>query len=87
MGLFLRVSRRSQNYLSGEKERVGRGWLRLWGVAGTPSVYRSSKGDTPSSQELTVGADGDVVDWYAPRSVTYSRRGGITVPPVAMRSP
>ena len=43
MGLFLRVSRRPRNYPSGAKELVGRGWLRLWGVAGAPSVYRSPK--------------------------------------------
>ena len=55
----------------------GLGWLRLWGVAGSPSVDCSPKGDAPSSPELTVGADGDAVDWNAPRSVTYSRRGGI----------
>ena len=61
-GLFLRVSRRPRNYPSGVKERVGRGWLRLWGVAGAPSVYRSPKGDAPSSPKLTVGADGDAVD-------------------------
>ena len=47
----------------------------------------SPKGDAPSSPELTVGADGDAVDWYAPWSVTYSRRGGIKVPPAATRSP
>ena len=35
------------------------------------------EGDAPSSPELTVGADRDVVDWYAPWSVTYSRRGGM----------
>ena len=46
-----------------------------------------SDGDAPSSPELTVGADGDAVDWYAPRSVTYSRRRGIKVPPAATRSP
>ena len=34
-----------------------------------------SDGDAPSSPELTVGADGDAVDWYAPRSVTYSVTG------------
>ena len=86
-GLFLRVSRRPQNHLSGAKERVGRGWLRLWGLAGAPSVDRSPKGDAPLSLELTVGSDGDAVDWYAPRSVTYSRRGGIKVPPDATHSP
>ena len=85
--LFLRVLCRPRNYPSGAKERVGRGWLRLWGVAGAPSVYCSPKGDAPLSLELTVGADGDAVDWYAPRSVTYSRRGGIKVPPAATRSP
>ena len=44
-------------------------------------------GDAPSSPELTVGDDGDAVDWYAPRSVTYSRRGEIKVPPAVTRSP
>ena len=85
--LFLRVSRRPRNYPSGAKERVGRGWLRLWGVEGAPSVYRPPKGDATLAPELTAGADGDAVDWYAPRSVTYSRRGGIKVPPAATRSP
>ena len=51
----------------------GPGWLRLWGVAGVPSVDRLPKGDAPSSLELTVGADGDAVDWNAPRGVTYGR--------------
>ena len=50
------LSRRPRNYLLGAKERVGRDWLRLWGVAGAPSVDRSPKGDAPSSPELTVGA-------------------------------
>ena len=31
-----------------------------------------SDGDAPSSLELTVRADGDVVYWYTPLSVTYS---------------
>ena len=65
----------------------GPGWLHLWGVAGLPSVDTLAKGDALSSPELTVGADGDAVDWYAPRSVTYSLRGGIKVPPAATRSP
>ena len=51
--------------------------MRLWGVAGSPSVDRSPKGDAPSSPELTVGADGDAVDWNASRGVTYGRHGGI----------
>ena len=37
--------------------------------------------------ELTVGANGDAVDCYAPWSVTYSHRGGIKVPPAATHSP
>ena len=53
------------------------GWLRLWGVAVSPSVDTLAKGDAPSSPELTVGADGDAVDWNAPRGITYVRRGGI----------
>ena len=36
-----------------------------------------AKGDAPLSPELTVGADGDAVEWNALRGVTYSRRGGI----------
>ena len=59
----------------GGKGACQTGWLRLWGVAGAPSMYRSPKGDAPSSPELTVGADGDAVDWYAPQSVTYSVAG------------
>ena len=57
------------------------------GVTGVPSVYRSPKGDAPLSPELTVGADGDAVEWNAPRSVTYSRRRGIKVPPATTRYP
>ena len=79
--------RRPWNYPSGEKERVGRGWLRLLGVAEAPYVDRLPKGDAPSSPELTIGADRDAVDWNAPWSVTYGRRGGIKVPPAATRSP
>ena len=85
--VLLKLARQPRNYLLGAKERVGRGWLRLWGVAWAPSVYRLQKGDAPSSPELTISADGDAVDWYAPRSVTYSRRRGIKVPPAATRSP
>ena len=55
----------------------GPGWLRLWGVAGSPSVDTLAEGDAPSSPELTVGADGDAVDWNAPWGVTYGRCGGI----------
>ena len=51
--------------------------MRLWEVAGSPSVDTLAKSDAPSSPELTVGADGDAVDWNAPRNVTYGRRGGI----------
>ena len=55
----------------------GTGWLRLWGVTGSPSMDTLAKVDAPSSLELTVGDDGDAVDWNAPQSVTYGRRGGI----------
>ena len=55
----------------------GLGWLRLLGVAGSPSVHTLAEGDAPSSPELTVGGDGDAVDWNAPRGVTYGRRRGI----------
>ena len=55
----------------------GPGWLRLWGVADSPSVDTLAEGDALSSPELPVGADRDAVDWNAPRSVTYGRRGGI----------
>ena len=34
-----------------------------------------AKGDALSSPESTVRADGDAVEWYAPRSVTYSVAG------------
>ena len=67
--------RQPRNYPTGAKACVGRGWLCLWGVAGAPSVDCFPKGDALSSPELTVGADGDALDWYAPQSVTYSRRG------------
>ena len=59
----------------------------MLGVAGAPSVDCSPKVDAPSSPELSVEDDGDAVDWNAPRSVTYGRRGGIKVPPAATRSP
>ena len=55
----------------------GSGWLRLWGVAGLPSVGTIAEGDALSSPELTVGADGDAVDWNASLSVTYGRCRGI----------
>ena len=55
----------------------GTGWLRLWGVAGSPSMDTLDEGDAPSSPELTVGADRDAVDWNAPRGVTYGRCRGI----------
>ena len=51
--------------------------MRLWGLAGSPSVGTLAEGDAPSSLELTIGADGDAVDWNASLSVTYGRRGGI----------
>ena len=51
--------------------------MRLWEVAGSPSVGKLAEGDALSSPELTVGADGDAVDWNALLSVTYGRRGGI----------
>ena len=37
-GLVLRVLHCPRKYPSGEKECDRRGWLRLWGVAGAPSV-------------------------------------------------
>ena len=51
-------------------------WLGLVayvGVARAPSVDRLPKGDALSSPELTVGADGDAMDWNTPQSVTYRR--------------
>ena len=45
------------------------------GVGGGAVCVSLAKGDAPSSPELTVGADGDAVDWYAPQSVTYSVAG------------
>ena len=51
--------------------------MRLWGVAGSPSVDTLAEGDALSSPELTIGADGDAVEWNATRSVTYGHRGGI----------
>ena len=71
----------------GGKGACQTGLVASVGVVGAPSVDCSPKGDDPSSPELTVGADGDAVDSYAPRSVTYSRRGQIKVPPAATRSP
>ena len=71
----------------GDKGAWWMGLVASVGGGGAPSVYRLPKGDAPSSPELTVGADGDAVDWYAPRSVTYSRREGIKVPPAATHSP
>ena len=40
-----------------------------------------SDGDAPPSPELTVGADGDALDWY------LQRRRGIKIPPAVTRSP
>ena len=50
--------------------------MRLWVVAGLPSVDTLAEGDAPSSPELTVRADGDAVKWNALWGVTYGRRGG-----------
>ena len=41
VGIAVRVSRPPRNDPLGAKERGGWGWLRLWGVAGSPSVCRS----------------------------------------------
>ena len=49
----------------------------MCGVAGSPSVDTLAEVDAPSSPELTVGADGDAVDWNAPRGVTYGCCGVI----------
>ena len=35
-----------------------------------------SDGDAPFSPELTVGAEGDAVDWYAPPPPWNSPQGG-----------
>ena len=51
--------------------------MRLWGVAGFPSVDTLAEGDAPPSPELTFGSNGDAVDWNASRGVTYGRCGGI----------
>ena len=48
----------------------GPGWLRLWGGAGLLSVDTLAEGDALSSPELTIGANGDAVDWNALPSVT-----------------
>ena len=44
--------------------------MRQWGVVGSPSVGTLAEVYAPSSPELTVRADGDVVDWNALLSVT-----------------
>ena len=56
------------------------GRLRLWGVTGSPSVDTLAEGDAPSSPELTVGADGDAVEWKrsAERYLQPSRGNIIT---------
>ena len=41
VGLVVRVSRCPRNDPSGAKDRGGRGWLSLWGLAGAPSVCLS----------------------------------------------
>ena len=57
------VSRCPRNYQLGARERGGRDWLCLWG-GGVVAVYVSlSEGDAPLSPELTIGANGDAVDW------------------------
>ena len=45
------------------------------GVGGGAVCVSLAEGDAPSSLELSVRADGDAVDWYAHRSVTYSVAG------------
>ena len=57
--------------------RRGTGLVAYVGGGGFAVCGLLTEGDTPSSPELTVGADGDAVDWNAPRSVTYGRHGGI----------
>ena len=37
-----------------------------------------AEGDAPSSPELTVGADGDAVDWYAPHGEDHEAGQTIT---------
>ena len=75
----------------GVEERIGRDWLRRpwnypsgdragcvcggWRVR--PLWIRLPRVTLRRPPELTVGADGDAVDWNAPRGVTYGRRGGI----------
>ena len=57
--------------------RRGTGLVASVGGGGFAVCDTLAKGDTPSSPELTVGADRDAVDWNALLSVTYGRRGGI----------
>ena len=64
-------------FVNPEIIRQGTGLVASVGVAGLPSVDTLAEGDAPSSPELTVGANGDAVEWNAPRGVTYGRCGGI----------
>ena len=80
----------TRNYPSGAKSvsdgagcvdpgniRRGTGLVATVGGGGFAVCGSLAEGEAPSSPEVTVGADGDTVDWNAPRSVTYGRRGGI----------
>ena len=54
--------------------RRGTGLVASVGGGGFAVCGSLAKGDAPSSPELTVGANVDVVDWNTPRSVTYDLR-------------
>ena len=57
--------------------RRGTGLVASVGGGGFAVCGSLAEGDTPSSSELTVGADGDAVGWNAPRIVTNGPREGI----------
>ena len=52
-----------------------KGLVASVGGGGGAVCVSLSDGEAPSSPELTVEANGDAVDWYSPRSVTYSVAG------------
>ena len=60
----------------GAKERGARGWLHLWGGGWGAVCVSLSDGDVPLYPELTLGANGDMVDWYAPSPPGIVLQGG-----------
>ena len=54
----------------------GTGLVASVGGGGDAVCVVLSDGDAPSSSELTIRADGDAVDWYAPSPPGIVLQGG-----------